>query len=391
MHAKPEMTITRRPLIRALALGAGGLALGGCATAPGGEPSLDQLARAKGLRFGSTLGSLGRTSRFHDLPYRELTARECSVLVAENETKWPQIRPDPTKPYDFRAADEMFAWAKSHGMALRGHTLLWLEPKWLPAWVNALNYGAGDGEAARKLLAEHIRATCGHFGDSIESWDVVNEAISPETGELHRNVFSAPFGGGSEGSVAQIDFAFRLAREAAPKAQLVYNDYMSWGHGSARHRAGVLKLLTDLKKRGTPVQALGLQGHISWGNKPGVPKDEPAQRAAQWRRFLDDVQALDLDLLITEFDVNDRGMPADIAERDAAVAAYAREWLDVTLASARLRRFLCWGLVNKHSWLQGFEPREDKLPKRGLPYDDQLNPTPLRQAIADALRAMPAR
>jgi len=385
------MSLSRRSVTQALALGAGSVALGGCATAPPGEPTLDQLARAKGLRFGSTLGSIGRTSRFHDLPYRDLTGRECSVFVAENETKWQALRRDPTKPYDFAAADEMFAWARARGMALRGHTLLWLEPKWLPAWVNALNYGGGDGEAARRVLTEHIRTTCGHFGNSIESWDVVNEAISPETGELHRNVFSAPFGGGSEGGVAQIDFAFRLAREAAPRAQLVYNDYMSWGNESARHRAGVLKLLTELKKRGTPVQALGLQGHISWGNKPGVPADKPAERNAEWRRFLDDVQALGLDLLITEFDVNDRGMPAGIAERDAAVAACAREWLDVTLASPRLHRFLCWGLVNKHSWLQGFEPREDKLPKRGLPYDDQLNPTPLRQAIADALRAMPAR
>jgi endo-1,4-beta-xylanase len=383
------MPLSRRSVTQALALGAGsaaGLTLGGCATLPAGEATLDQLARAKGLRFGSTLGSLGRTSRFHDLPYRELTARECSVLVAENETKWQALRPDPAKPYDFAAADEMFTWAKGRGMALRGHTLLWLEPKWLPAWVNALNYGAGDGEAAQRVLTEHVRTTCRHFGDSIESWDVVNEAISPETGDMHRNVFSTPLGG-----VEQIDLTFRLAREHAPKAQLVYNDYMSWGHGSAKHRAGVLKLLAELKRRGTPVQALGIQAHIGNWAKPGDPVDVPSQRAAEWRRFLDDVQALDLDLLITEFDVNDRGMPADIAQRDAAVAAYARDWLDVTLACPRLRRFLCWGLVDKHSWLQGFDPREDKLPKRALPYDDQLNPKPLRTAIADALRAMPAR
>lgn len=50
MHADPQMTIARRPLIRALPLGAGGLALGGCATAPGGEPSLVALARVKGVK-----------------------------------------------------------------------------------------------------------------------------------------------------------------------------------------------------------------------------------------------------------------------------------------------------------------------------------------------------
>ncbi|MDR7331233.1 endo-1,4-beta-xylanase [Roseateles asaccharophilus] len=386
-----KMSPSRRTALQALALAAGGVALPGFANPAGSEPTLDQLARGpsldalarmKGLRFGSTLGSLGRASRFHDTAYRELTGRECSVLVAENETKWPQMRPDPNKPYDFRAADEMFAWAKSRGMALRGHTLLWLEAKWLPGWLNALNYGSGDGEAARRMLDDHIRTTCSHFGDSIESWDVVNEAIAPETGELRRNVFSAPIGG-----VEQIDLAFRLARQHAPKAQLVYNDYMSWGGGNnARHRTGVLKLLTELKRRGTPVQALGIQGHIG-----ANPSEAPAQRTAEWRRWLDDVMALDLDLLITEFDVNDKGLPADFSQRDAIVAAAARDWLDVTLAVPRLNRFLCWGLGDKYSWLHDFDPREDKLPKRPLPYDDQLRAKPLRTAIADALRAMPAR
>lgn len=374
------MPLTRRALTQALALGSVGL--GACATSPGSDATLDQLARAKGLRFGSTLGSLGRKSRFHDPAYRELTARECSVLVAENETKWQALRPDPTKPYDFRAADEMFSWARSRGMALRGHTLLWLEPKWLPRWVNALNYGSSDGEAAQRVLAEHVSTTCRHFGDSIESWDVVNEAIAPETGELRRNVFTAPIGG-----VEQIDLAFRLAREHAPQAQLVYNDYMSWGSGNdARHRTGVLKLLAELKRRGTPVHALGVQGHIA-----ADTGSTSLLRGAEWRRWLDEVQALDLDILVTEFDVNDKGMPADIATRDAAVAALARDWLDVTLAVPRLNRLLCWGLGDEHSWLHAFDPREDKLPKRPLPYDNQLAPKPLRTAIADALRTMPAR
>lgn len=371
------MPLSRRAF--ACSLAAAGMA--GCATPDTPyEPTLDQLARAKGLRFGSTLGSLERTSRFHDLPYRELTARECSVLVAENETKWHHLRPDPTKPYDFAPADEMFAWARSRGMAVRGHTLLWMDPKWLPAWVSALNYGAGDGEAARRVLTEHIRTTCGHFGDSLESWDVVNEAIAPDTGELRRNVFSAPIGG-----VEQIEFAFRLAREHAPKAQLVYNDFMNWGGGkNARHRAGVLKLLAELKRRGAPVQALGVQAHI--GVEPHTAED-----ATEWRRFLDEVMALDLDLLITEFDVNDKGLPTDIAKRDAGVAAAARDWLDVTLAAPRLHRFLCWGLGDRHSWLQQYAARDDKAPQRPLPYDDQLRPKPLRTAMAEALRATSAR
>lgn len=396
--------MSRRHLLQSIAASAGAAGLGACALAarelspgtapadlpPVEGPSLDALARAKGLRFGTALGNLGRkarTSGFRDPRYRALVARECSVLVPENETKWPQLCPEPDRPYQFEPADEMFAWARGHGMALRGHTLLWLDPKWLPGWVNRHDFGARPGVSAQQLLARHIATTCGHFGDTLESWDVVNEAIAPETGALRRNVFTPLLG-----DVGQVELAFRLAREHAPQAQLVYNDFMSWGGGNnARHRAGVLALLTQLRQRGAPVQALGIQAHLGvWAERPGAA--EARQIAAEWRRFLDEVSALDLDLLVTELDVNDRALPSDTAERDAGVAATARDWLDATLDHPRVRRLLCWGLADPYSWLQdNSPPRADGLPRRALPYDAELRPTPLRRAIADALRAMPAR
>ena len=99
------------------------------------------------------------------------------------------------------------------------------------------------------------------------------------------------------------------------------------------------------------------------------------------------------DLLITEFDVNDRRLPADIAVRDAGVAAAARDFLDVTLSYPGLTDFLLWGMADHINWLQTWDeaPRLDKLPMRPTPYDAQLRAKPMRQAIADAMRAMPAR
>ena len=86
----------------------------------------------------------------------------------------------------------------------------------------------------------------------------------------------------------------------------------------------MLRCLEGFRHRGTPVDALGVQSHIGSGNNPGDgpafgPHDERA-----WRRFLDEVVGMGYKLLITEFDVNDRGLPADIAVRDRAVADYAR-------------------------------------------------------------------
>ncbi|MDB5910066.1 MAG: hypothetical protein JWP34_4180 [Massilia sp.] len=326
------MTITRRKTLEFLAGAACAGMLPVRAAFSAELDSFHTLAKNKGMRFGNAIGN--KANAFHDPVYRALVARECGVIVAENETKWPALQSRPGE-FSFAPADEMFAWARTQGMLIRGHTLVWQPEKWLPDWVNRHDFGARPAREAERLLREHIGTVCRHFGKDIYSYDVVNEAVDPATGDLRANVFTR-----SLGAVEQIDLAFRLAREPAPHAQLVYNDYMRWDARSAKHRAGVLKLLHALKSRGTPVQALGLQSHIgSWDQSAAAG----AEATREWRKFLDEATAMDLDLLITEFDVNDRRLPADIAARDAGVAAAARDYLDVTLSYPRLRDFLLWG------------------------------------------------
>src|SRR4029079_16037032 len=131
-------------------------------------------------------------------------------------------------------------------------------------------------------------------------------------------------------------------------------------------------LLESLKKRGTPVDALGVQSHIGSGNDPGSngqfgPRDQVA-----WRHFLDEVTGLGYDLLITEFDVHDKTLPADIAARDRAVADYARAYLDIMLSYQKMRTVMVWGMSDRYSWLQNRTARADKLPKRPCPYDSDF-------------------
>ena len=86
-----------------------------------------------------------------------------------------------------------------------------------------------------------------------------------------------------------------------------------------------------------------------------------------WRSFPDEVTGMGYGLVITEFDVKDNALPADIAIRDAGVAAYAGAYLDLMLGYPQLKDVLCWGLNDQYSWLQGFAPRDDKLPQRCCP------------------------
>lgn len=332
------MTTSRRDMLRLLAGTACAAALP-FSLAADPEP-LKTIAARKGLRFGNALGYRD----FKDPAYRALMARECNVIVAENETKWPALEPKPGT-LNFAPADEMFAWARKEGMQVRGHTLVWQPEKWLPAWIASHDFGQGSREAER-LLREHITTVCKHYGTGIYSYDVVNEAVDPKTGDLRSNAFTQRMG-----AIEQIDFAFRVAHEQAPHAQLVYNDYMREDAGSAKHRAGVLKMLRELKAKGTPVHAVGLQSHIgSWDD--ATQKTDPIR---DWRAFLDEVTGMGFDLLITEFDVNDRMLPADFTTRDAGVAALARDYLDVTLSYPQVKDFLLWGMADHVSWLQTWD------------------------------------
>jgi endo-1,4-beta-xylanase len=374
------MTISRRTVLtRLAAAGAGMLVLPDLlAAAP--EP-LKVLGQRRGLNVGNAISA----HHLRDPAYLALMARECNMLVAENEGKWQALEPRQGQ-YNYAPADALYAWAKEQGMLVRGHNLVWQTAKWLPQWVSAHDFGAQPAQEAERLLRTHIEAVCRHFGRTVVSYDVVNEAVDPADGQLRSNVLTEKLG-----ALNQIDLAFRLAAEQAPHAQLVYNDYMRADEGSAKHRAGVLKLLHDLKSRGTPVHALGLQSHIgSWDEVSGKGG---GKHQLAWRQFLDEVTGMGLDLLVTEFDVNDRKLPGDIAQRDAGVAALAKDYLDVTFSYPRCRDFLMWGMADHLNWLQGWDeaPRTDGLKMRPTPFDAAMRAKPLRDAIAAAIVAMPPR
>ncbi len=360
---------TRRDV---LALSAAALALGGAAP---GTATLDGLARAKGLRFGTALGA--RSDK--DPAYQALVARECGVIVPENELKLYAIRPEP-EGLEFNGADRLAAFAREHGLLFRGHTLLWNRDEFAPKWLLA----QGLGKAPERWLADYCRAVAGRYASQIQSWDVVNESIDPKTGAMRDTVFTRALG------PEAVEIAFHAAREAAPRAKLAYNDYMGWGAGDAKHRAGVLRLLERLKARNVPIDTFGIQSHIGNGDAGNVI-DFPAADQREWRRFVDEARGMGLDLILTEFDVNDTVLPADPVQRDAICAGVARDYLDLMFDYREVKQLLAWGLGDKYSWLRTWWPRPDKLAKRPTLYDAGLRPKPLREAVAAALRGAPER
>jgi endo-1,4-beta-xylanase len=349
-----------------------------------GDGSLDALARRSGRRFGSAVmwAPPGTdTGSFTNPSYAALLERECSLLVPENQLKWQWVRRGGPGSFDFRAFDAILGYAEAKGFKLRGHTLFWTPTKWYPKWLAEMQFRS-PAEVER-LLVNHVETVCHRYGEAIYSYDVVNEAVDPATGQIRETNVTRALGG-----EPFLDLMFHTARSAAPHAELVYNDYMSWERTAddERHIGGVLKLLEGFRRRGTPVDTLGVQSHIRLLERKPVAAIA-AESEGPWRRFLDAVIGMGYKLKITEFDVNDQQAPDDVSVRDRMVADYARAYLDLMLGYPQLNDVLCWGMCDRYSWLTGFDPRRDHSIKRGTPYDVNFRPKLLREAIAASFAA----
>lgn len=373
------MNPSRREVVQGLLAAAGGAVLPRPAFTA--EPrALEVVAAEKGILFGSSVGG-GRagtlTGSFADPRYLEILREDCSILVPENEFK-SYVIAVARDQYNFEPGDRIARFAKDAGIKLRGHTLLWNRAEYTPKWLGEA-FPALSAAEAERFLRSYIQRVCTHYGDQVHSWDVVNETIDPKTGQERDTPFTRALG------FDVLRIAYEAAREHAPRAQLVYNDYMSWEAGSEAHRAGVLRLLERFRKSKVPVDALGIQSHL------GNMGDLRAEQRSQWRAFVDEAVAMGYRLLITELDVNDRDLPGEIAARDAQVAAVTRDYLDLMLSYRGLDQVLCWGMVDRFSWLQNFRPRADKKPQRPNPYDEAGQRKPMWHAIAAALAAAPSR
>lgn len=232
---------TRRQALKASLAGASISASGDAAGVfaatddPTGGRPLRQQAREGGLIFGA---AVGYDELMNDPAFASAFAGECGLLVMENDAKWERIRPAPDA-FDFTRMDDMFDFAEQHDMAVRGHPLVWHYQ--LPGWFEE----AVTKENARDMLVTHIQTVVGRYAGRVHSWDVVNEAVSPDQGRadgLDNTPWLKRLGTG------YIDLAYQTARTADPDAILVYNDYAveyddEW---NALRRSVILDLLTGL-------------------------------------------------------------------------------------------------------------------------------------------------
>jgi endo-1,4-beta-xylanase len=332
--------------------------------------------------IGTALSS--RTISGRNSAASELAGQQFSSLTPENDMKWQRVHPERGR-YNFERADSYINFAEKNDMEVIGHTLVWHSQT--PRWVFEGENGKPVArEELLKRMREHIRKVAGRYREKVKGWDVVNEALSDGGDDILRDspwrrIIGDDF----------LDYAFRYAREAAPKAELYYNDY---NLEIPRKRENCLKLVKGMLERGVPIDGVGTQSHFQLG----FPSLENIEAT------IEEFSALGLKVAITELDVDvlPRRNPgvADISEReegtdamnpyqdglpDEAQQKLAKRYEDIFKIylkhSDKVERVTFWGLSDGHTWLNGFPVRGRT--NHPLLFDRELEPKPAFHALVE--------
>jgi endo-1,4-beta-xylanase len=148
----------------------------------------------------------------------------------------------------------------------------------------------------------HINTVVSRYKGKINTWDVVNEAVSDEGYDNWRNSYWHQIMGESF-----MEHAFKTAHAADPKAELLYNDYNM-------HYPAKRKFLVDVFKgyleRDVPIHGVGFQAHYGL--------DEPS---------LEEIEAS----LVAYIDL---GLPVHITELDVDVLPKAFEYMGAEISTS---------------------------------------------------------
>lgn len=361
MHAM----FSRRQVMTMIAGGAIGAASSSLTYAR--DQSLGSIAAENGFIFGAAAGPVIEK----DAAYRQLYIDHTKIITTDIALKMSRVAPRPG-PLQFAAADRLHLFCARHDIPLRGHCLIWNE--WVPAWIKAM-----DNAEREKFFDKYIDEVMGRYAGQLHSWDIVNEPFWPghkAPGGYRLGPWYETFG------PHYVKRTFQRAGSVDKRTKFVLNEaHAERGDDVGRAiRAGMLRLVDELKDAGVRLDAVGLQGHL----QPRYPHDP--------ERFLEFVHALaerGVDIYITEFDVRDDTFPDDIGARDAMIADTAKRFLTNVLSVPAVKMVIAWQLADNYSFYRDAwrrkNPQSSRWP-RPLPFDEDMQRKPLWFAMADAFR-----
>lgn len=257
---------------------------------------------------------------------------------------------------NLRAARTLFEFADKNNIPVRGHTLVWHNQT--PEWFFKENYSKDSSApwASKEIMLQRLENYIKNLMNLIKetypnvkiyAWDVVNEAVDPNTSTGMRNPGSPSVTDGASlwmltVGEEYIEKAFEYARKYAPSdCKLFYNDYNEY---EDRKSDFIYNILSSLKSKNL-VDGMGMQSH--WVMEyPSVSMFEAAVRK---------YNKLGLEIHLTEIDMrqpnNDSG---SLNAQAARYKAFINKAVDLRKEGMNITSITFWGITDKTSWLGGY-------------------------------------
>ncbi|MDC1492454.1 endo-1,4-beta-xylanase [Flavobacteriaceae bacterium] len=286
-----------------------------------------------------------------DMNSKDIVESQFNSITPENSLKWMFIQPSANS-FNFKVSDKYVNIGLENNMHIVGHALVWHSQ--LAEFMQNIE----SSSEMTKHFENHINTVVSRYKGKIDAWDVVNEAFN-EDGSLRESVFYKFLGEN------YIEKAFKLAHDADPNADLIYNDYNLY---KKQKRNGVVRLVQKMQSKGIKIDGVGVQAHWSL-NHPSLDEIE---------QIIIDISELEVDVMFTELDISVLPSPweqvgAEVSqnfsrfEGDSKMNPYPEKLpksIEIKLAkrykdifelfikhSDKISRVTFWGVMDKHSWL----------------------------------------
>lgn len=282
---------------------------------------------------------------------KAIVSKEFNSISPENSLKWMFVQPEYNQ-FNFKVADDYVKYGIENNMYVVGHALIWHSQ--LSEFVSSIE----DKNKFYQVVENHINKLVSRYKNKIDAWDVVNEAFN-EDGTLRESVFFNNMGKN------YIQEVFKLASQADPNADLIYNDYNLY---KTEKRKAILKMVQSIKSKGVKISGIGVQAH--WDlNSPSIKEIE---------QIILDISNIGCSVSFTELDISVLPSPWELVgaevnqnftqfEGDKRMNPYPKdlpEFLSIKLAKRyqdifnlfvkhkdKISRVTFWGVSDKHSWL----------------------------------------
>lgn len=326
-------------------------------------------------------------------------------MTAGNIMKMSYLHPNNNtgtiSDYNFTNADAFVDYANTKSMSVHGHALVWHSDYQVPEFMKVLQMVTRNGQQVQigwngtsadflTALEAHITTIVDHFElkGNVNSWDVVNEALTDGTSNYRTD---SPFYVNSGNSAVYIDRAFLAARAANATVDLYYNDYNIEQNNSKTNK--MIEMVQGLKNRSIPITGVGFQMHVC------LRYPSASTIAAAMKKVVDE----NLKVKITELDVAVNqpycdNYPANkISSFTTAIALEQKKrycdiikaYLDTVPVNLR-GGISVWGTTDANTWIDALYSAEDQFNGQKISwpllFDSNYNDKPALRGFADALQ-----